>query len=76
MARKPAVHTVRDSDGGWINRTEGSQRGFARAPTKEGAEELGRESARRRGVEQISHRRNGTFGEHRSYGPDPYPPEG
>lgn len=76
MARKQAVHTVRDPEGGWINRTEGSQRGFGHAPTKAEAEQVGRESARRRGVEQISHRRDGTFGERRSYGNDPYPPRG
>lgn len=76
MARKPSIHTVRDAEGGWINRTEGSERGFGRAPTKAEAEQIGRESAQRRGVEQISHRRDGTFGERRSYGNDPYPPEG
>jgi hypothetical protein len=38
MARKPAVHTVKDPDGGWINRTEGSERGFGRALTKSEAE--------------------------------------
>ena len=75
MARKPAVHTVRDPENGWINRTEGSERGFRRASTKSEAEQIGRESARRRGVEQVSHRRDGTFGERRSYGNDPYPPE-
>jgi hypothetical protein len=76
MARKPAVHTVRDLDGGWINRTEGTERGFGRASTKAEAEQIGRESAERRGVEQISHRRDGTFGERRSYGNDSFPPEG
>jgi len=76
VARKPAVHTVPHPEGGWINRTEGSERGFGHAPTKEGAEQLGRESAQRRGVEQISHRRNGTIGERRSYGNDPNPPKG
>lgn len=40
MARKPAVHTVRDPAGGWINRTEGSERGFGRAPTKSDADQL------------------------------------
>jgi hypothetical protein len=76
MAKRPAVHTVRDPEGGWINRTEGSERGFGRAPTKSEAEQVGRESARRRGTEQISHLRNGRFGERRSYGNDPFPPEG
>lgn len=76
MAKKPAVHTVRDPEGGWINRTEGSQRGFGRAPTKSEAEQIGRGSAQRRGAEQISHLRNGKFGERRSYGNDPFPPAG
>jgi hypothetical protein len=76
MAKKPAVHTVQDPDGGWINRTEGSERGFGRAPRKSDAEQIGRESAMRRGAEHISHRRDGTFGERRSYGNDPYPPKG
>jgi hypothetical protein len=76
MARKPAVHTVPNPAGGWINRTEGSDRGFGQAPTKADAERIGRGSAERRGVEQISHRRDGTIGERRSYGRDPYPPKG
>jgi len=76
MAKKPAIHTVPDGQGGWINRTEGSDRGFGRADTKSDAEAAGRESAERRGTEQISHRRDGTFGERRSYGNDPYPPKG
>jgi len=75
MARKPAIHTVRTDDG-WINRTEGSSRGFGPAPTKAGAEAIGREAAERRGVEQISHRVDGTFGERGSYGNDPHPREG
>ncbi|MBN9622465.1 MAG: DUF2188 domain-containing protein [Actinobacteria bacterium] len=76
MARKPAIHTVPDGDGGWINRTEGSDRGFGRTDRKSEAEQIGRESAQRRGVEQISHRRDGTIGERRSYGNDPFPPKG
>jgi Uncharacterized protein conserved in bacteria (DUF2188) len=76
MAKKPAIHTVPDGQGGWINRTEGSDRGFGRADTKSEAEATGRASADRRGTEQISHRRDGTFGERRSYGNDPFPPPG
>ena len=71
MARKPAVHTVPDGEGGWINRTEGSKRGFGAAERKADAEKVGRESAERRGVEHMSHRRDGTIGERRSYGGDP-----
>jgi len=76
MPRKPAVHTVPDGEGGWINRTEGSERGFAPAERKADAERAGRESAERRGVEHLSHRTDGTIGERRSYGNDPHPPKG
>jgi Uncharacterized protein conserved in bacteria (DUF2188) len=75
MAKKPAIHTVKTDDG-WINRTEGSGRGFGTAPTKAEAEAIGRESAERRGVEHISHRVDGTIAERRSYGNDPHPPAG
>lgn len=76
MPRKPAVHTVPDGQGGWINRTEGSDRGFGRADTKAEAEVIGRASAERRQTEHMNHRRDGTIGERRSYGGDPHPPEG
>jgi hypothetical protein len=76
MARKPAIHTVPDGQGGWINRTEGSERGFGRADRKVDAEAIGRESAQRRSTEHISHRKDGTIGERRSYGNDPHPPKG
>jgi hypothetical protein len=72
MSRTPAVHAVLYK-GGWANRTEGSSRV---RPTKSAAESVGRDSARNRGVEQMSHRRDGTIGERRSYGPDPHPPRG
>lgn len=76
MTRKPAIHTVPDGNGGWINRTEGSERGFGAAERKADAEQIGRESARTRQTEQMSHRKDGTIGERRSYGGDPYPPKG
>jgi Uncharacterized protein conserved in bacteria (DUF2188) len=75
MAKKPAIHTIPTSDG-WANRTEGAERTFGSAPTKAEAEALGRASAERRGTEHISHRKDGTIGERRSYGNDPYPPAG
>ena len=76
MAKKPAIHTVPDGDGGWINRSEGSSRGFGGAPRKADAERAGRDSAERRETEHVSHRRDGTIGERRSYGNDPHPPKG
>lgn len=75
IARKPAIHTVPHGDG-WANRTEGATRVFGVAPTKDAAEQIGRDSARGRHAEHISHRRDGTIGERRSYGNDPYPPKG
>ncbi|MCW2995667.1 MAG: hypothetical protein JWQ18_3162 [Conexibacter sp.] len=75
MSRKPAIHTV-PHDGGWANRTEGASRVFGAAPTKAEAEQIGRDSARARQTEQMSHRRDGTIGERRSYGNDPSPPKG
>jgi uncharacterized protein DUF2188 len=76
MAKKPPIHTVPDGQDGWINRTEGSERGFGRTDRKADAEAIGRESAERRGTEHISHPRDGTIGERRSYGNDPHPPKG
>lgn len=76
ISKDPAIHTVPDGNGGWINRTEGASRGFGPADRKVDAERIGRDSAERRGVEQISHRKDGTIGERRSYGNDPYPPKG
>lgn len=76
MPKKPAIHTVPDGHGGWINRTEGSNRGFGVAERKADAERIGRESARQRQTEHMSHREDGTIGERRSYGNDPHPPKG
>lgn len=76
MARKPAIHTVPDGNGGWINRTEGATRGFGPSDRKADAEQVGRDAARQRQVEHLSHRKDGTIGERRSYGNDPHPPKG
>lgn len=73
--KKPAVHTVPDDDG-WANRRAGAERASKRFARKADAERAARETARRERTEQISHRRDGTIGERRSYGNDPYPPKG
>jgi hypothetical protein len=75
MSKKPAVHTVPHGDG-WANRTEGASRVFGTAPTQAQAAAIGQQSARSRGTEWMGHRANGTIGERRSYGDDPYPPKG
>ena len=69
------VHTVPHGDG-WANRREGSERVSNTAPTKQAAEQVGRDMARRDYVEHLIHRRDGTIGERNSYGHDPYPPKG
>lgn len=75
MPSKPAIHTVK-TESGWANITEGASRHFGSASTKAEAEKAGRASAARRKTEHISHRADGTIGERRSYGNDPYPPAG
>lgn len=72
---KRNVHTVPHGDG-WANRREGSERVSNTAPTKDQAEQVGRDMARNDHVEHLIHRRNGTIGERNSYGNDPYPPKG
>jgi Uncharacterized protein conserved in bacteria (DUF2188) len=62
--------------GQWANRTEGASCVFGVAPTKSQAEQIGCDSACQRQTEHISHRRDGTIGERRSYGNDPFPPRG
>jgi hypothetical protein len=74
MAKKN-IHTVPHGDG-WANRREGGERASNTAPTKQKAEQAGRDMARRDGVEHLIHRKDGTIGERNSYGGDPFPPKG
>lgn len=74
MADKEDIHTVPHGDG-WANRREGAERVSKTFETKAEAEAAGREQARRAEVDHISHRRDGTMGEQRSYGNDPNPPK-
>jgi hypothetical protein len=72
---KQNVHTVPHDDG-WANRREGNDRVSNTAPTKQEAERVGRDMARRDGVEHLIHNKDGTIGGRNSYGNDPYPPKG
>jgi hypothetical protein len=72
---KKNVHTV-THEGGWANRREDSDRVSKIFPTKEAAEQAGRETAKREGVEHLIHKRDGQIGERNSYGNDPFPPPG
>lgn len=73
MADKRNIHTVK-VEGGWAGRREGSERVGRKYKTQAEAERANRATARRDGVEHLSHRRDGTIGERRSYGNDPHPP--
>lgn len=74
MTKKP-VHTV-PHEGEWANRREGAERVSRAFPTKDEAQQAGRETARREHVEHVIHRRDGTIGEKNSYERDPFPPRG
>ena len=69
------VHTE-PHEGGWANRREGADRVSKIFDTKQDAQEAGRTTARREGVEHIIHKKDGTIGERNSYGNDPNPPKG
>ena len=72
---KKSVHTVPHGDG-WANRREGSDRVATVFPTKQQAQEAGRDTARREQTEHVIHRHDGKIGEKNSYGSDPHPPKG
>lgn len=74
MADKRPIHTVPTEDG-WGNRRAGSDRLSKTFGTKAEAEVAARLTAERDRTEHISHRRDGTIGERRSYGNDPHPPK-
>jgi hypothetical protein len=74
VSKKP-IHTVPHDDG-WANRREGADRASGVFPTKDRAEQAGRDTAKRERVEHVIHRRDGKIGEKNSYGNDPYPPKG
>lgn len=76
MPKKPPVHTVPSSDGGWENRRAGSDRAWKKFDTKADAQAAGRKTAKRESTEHVIHKRDGKIGERNSYGNDPYPPPG
>ena len=72
MARKPEVHTVPKSTGGWANKVSGQT--VTQHRTKDNAVHQGRTIARQLGTEHAIHNRDGKIGEKNSYGNDPIPP--
>ena len=59
---------------GWAVQRELSERASRIFPTKQEAEEYGRDLARQDGVELLIQRLDGTIQERNSYGNDPFPP--
>ncbi|WGW11857.1 DUF2188 domain-containing protein [Saxibacter everestensis] len=63
-------------DGDWKSKRQGSSRAFAVGGTKAEQQAVGREAAKRDGVEHTIKKTDGTIGEKNSYGKDPNPPKG
>jgi hypothetical protein len=70
---KKDVHIV-PRDGGWAVRREGATRDSSHHDRKSDAVDSGRGTARRDGVELVTHGRDGRIQDSDSYGRDPFPP--
>jgi len=74
---KGDIHTVPDPEGkGWKVTREGRARAVARADTQAAADQKGRDTARKDGVEYNLHNRQGQVRAKDSYGNDPRRTEG
>jgi hypothetical protein len=60
------IHTTKQGDK-WINKVEGSARASNSAATKVEAQAMGREMAKRRGVEHVIHNQDGRIAERNTY---------
>lgn len=72
MAKKD-IHIV-PRDGGWAVRREGASRDSSHHDRKSDAVDAGRGTARRDGVELVTHGKDGRIQDSDSYGNDPHPP--
>ena len=73
MSKKQDVHVVPREDG-WAVRREGAKRDSSHHDTKADALESGRTTARRDGVELVTHGKDGRIQDSDSFGRDPIPP--
>lgn len=73
MSKKKDVHVVPREDG-WAVRREGAKRDSSHHDTKSDALESGRTTARRDGVELVTHGKDGRIQDSDSFGRDPFPP--
>lgn len=74
MSSKNSVHVV-PRDGGWAVKREGSSRDSSHHERKSDALDTGRATARREGVEFVTHGKDGRIQDSDSYGNDPNPPK-
>lgn len=66
MAEKKNIHTVPTNDG-WANRREDAERASSTHATKAEAQEAGRATAKKDGVEHLVHKKDGTIGENATH---------
>ena len=72
---KKDIHIV-PRDGGWAVRREGATRDSSHHDRKVDALDAGRTTARRDGVELVTHGKIGRIQDSDSHGRDPFPPRG
>jgi uncharacterized protein YdaT len=76
MAKRTVLHVTHD-DGQWKVKKENAQRASSVHDTKEEAVNQAREQAKQGKPSQVViHKKDNTIQEERTYGSDPYPPEG
>jgi len=73
MTKKPDLHVTPHPDG-WQVIREGSSRASSVHDTQSEAQQAAIPTARRDGVEVVTHRPNGQIRDSDSYGRDPFPP--
>lgn len=74
MSSKKNIHVV-PRDGNWAVKREGSSRDSSHHERKTDALDKGRSTARREGVELVTHGKDGRIQDSDSYGNDPNPPK-
>jgi Uncharacterized protein conserved in bacteria (DUF2188) len=75
VTKKANVHVV-PRDDGWAVKRDGGQRASSVHTTQAAADDAGRATARRDGVEFLLHNKQGEIRARDSYGNDPCPPKG
>lgn len=74
MSNKKNIHII-PRDEGWAVKREGASRDSSHHERKSEALDTGRATARRDGVELVTHGKNGRIQDSDSYGNDPNPPK-